>query len=586
VKRPWWLVAPLLMAPGVAWSTHSFEAGNDQYRVSITRHLGDDRVHETGFYTAMCGRGHPLWPEYLHHVELLRAVKDCARCTGDSSNNFWVVRSYELGADYTLGAQPLFPGAYFQQREPGYTCVNASDLSTPLIEEIVEAGRAVGLRATWLVGGAGNELLIQERLRVHGEDFVGSSVEVTLSVTNLADEVARLGLRAVWQLLIDGREPAIGLPELPAKIFYFGTRPPDPPLEPFADTEVEVDAPAFRMWQIYARQHPSTTPYRHAVACAVAGPTVSLDPPPTPPDIIQFADLDPDAPLSAGGGAYARCFEWHVPDPPRSVTRTNLLGAISYWGPDEERAIVLPPGAEVRVTQYLVAFEHYPLRSLTGGPYEADCAGPVTGVPLNGRPFTLHPTTAPAHYRWTSPAPEVTFSDPTSATSEARVAGVGTFPVTLTIAIGAYEASAETTVTVTDTNAPEWLDVRTDPVVLWPPDHRLVDVHVDATVVDDCDPAPVVRLIAAESSEADDELGSGHTEPDIVGAEVGTPDLDVLLRSERSGRNAGRRYTLRYEAVDWAGNASQHVVRLRVPHDLRRSEPLRIPARDPSGGRR
>jgi hypothetical protein len=210
----------------------------------------------------------------------------------------------------------------------------------------------------------------------------------------------------------------------------------------------------------------------------------------------------------------------------------------------------------------------------------------VTGVPLNGRPFTLHPTTAPAHYRWTSPAPEVTFSDPTSATSEARVAGVGTFPVTLTIAIGAYEASAETTVTVTDTNAPEWLDVRTDPVVLWPPDHRLVDVHVDATVVDDCDPAPVVRLIAAESSEADDELGSGHTEPDIVGAEVGTPDLDVLLRSERSGRNAGRRYTLRYEAVDWAGNASQHVVRVRVPHDLRRSEPLRIPARDPSGGRR
>jgi hypothetical protein len=586
MMRSWWLVALLSLPPRVAWSTHRHEAGNDQYRVAITQVVGDTRVHQTGFYTAMCGRGHPLWPDYLNHVDLIRVNHDCARCTGDAGPNFWVVRSYGSGWDYTLGAQPLFPSAMFRQREAGFSCVSANDIDAPLIEEIVESGNAVGLRATWLIRRAGDELVVEERVRVHGEDFVGSSVEVTLSVTNVADEDARLGLRAGWHLLIAGREPPIGMPEGDLKIFFFGTRPPDPPLEPLLDTEVELDAPAIRMWQIYGRQSPSTTPFRHAVACAVAGPTVSLDPPPTPPDIIQFAELDPDAPLATGGGAYARCFEWHVPDPPRSVWTANLLGALTYWGPDEERAIVLPPGAEVAVTQYLVAFEHYPLRVRTGGPFEAECDGLVTRVPLDGRAVTTHPTTAPVHYRWSSPAPEVTFSDATAANPEALVAGVGTFPATLTIAIGAYEASAETTVAVTDTEAPTWLDVRTDPIVLWPPNHRLVDVHVTATVADDCDPAPAVRLIEARSSEADDELGSGHTEPDVMGAEIDTADFDVQLRAERSGRNGGRTYTLVYEAVDWAGNASQQVVRVRVPHDLRRSEPLRVPARGPGGGRR
>jgi hypothetical protein len=263
------------------------------------------------------------------------------------------------------------------------------------------------------------------------------------------------------------------------------------------------------------------------------------------------------------------CFAWRIPDPPRNLLGRNVEGMTSYWGPDEDSAIVLPPGAEITVTQYLVAFQEYPLTVETSGPFEAPCEGASTTVLVDGQALTTYPTSATVFYEWSSAAPEVAFTDTRAASTEAVVQGIGTFPVKLTVSVGAYEASMETTVTVTDDVAPEWLELSADPVELWPPDHRSVNVHVTASVADECDPAPEVLLVGATSDEDVAERGSGRFVPDVLGADLATPDFDVELRAERSGRLDGRTYHLLYEAVDWAGNRSLRPLDIPVSHDRR-----------------
>lgn len=114
---------------------------------------------------------------------------------------------------------------------------------------------------------------------------------------------------------------------------------------------------------------------------------------------------------------------------------------------------------------------------------------------------------------------------------------------------------------------PPTLSVELDPTVLWPPNHKLVEVSATITVTDDIDPAPTVRLAGILSNEEDDAIGDGNTTDDIQGAELDTDDRSFLLRAERSGLGSGREYTVVYEASDAAGNTSQASAVVTVPHD-------------------
>jgi hypothetical protein len=105
------------------------------------------------------------------------------------------------------------------------------------------------------------------------------------------------------------------------------------------------------------------------------------------------------------------------------------------------------------------------------------------------------------------------------------------------------------------------------PSVLWPPNHRLVEVHVRLRVGDRCAPEPEVRLVSATSSEPDESIGDGNTTGDIQGADLGTDDRSVWLRAERSGTGPGRVYLLTYRISDGAGNHTFVTVPVRVPHD-------------------
>ena len=146
---------------------------------------------------------------------------------------------------------------------------------------------------------------------------------------------------------------------------------------------------------------------------------------------------------------------------------------------------------------------------------------------------------------------------------------LGRTPVQFT-ATDAYSntSSCETSVTVSDTKAPEIVFAAAHPAVLWPPDHKMQRVEIQIEAVDACDPDASCVVSSIESSEPDrvwwrrkDQAHDGR----ILGPTT------VELRAERSGSRSSRSYTVRFECTDTtAGNVSSGEVRVVVPHDQAR----------------
>jgi hypothetical protein len=133
---------------------------------------------------------------------------------------------------------------------------------------------------------------------------------------------------------------------------------------------------------------------------------------------------------------------------------------------------------------------------------------------------------------------------------------------------------SRTVIHVQDTTAPT-LTVHADPSILWPPDGGLVSVHLWWEVSDRCDPDPRVALVSVTSAAEDDTVG------DVMGADLGKADKEMLLRATRSGRRDlsaqsanGRTYVLAYAATDQSGNTVGATTGVVAPHDRRRAERL------------
>ncbi len=62
---------------------------------------------------------------------------------------------------------------------------------------------------------------------------------------------------------------------------------------------------------------------------------------------------------------------------------------------------------------------------------------------------------------------------------------------------------------------PPIIDVVLNPSMLWPPNHRMVEVKAEITVLDETDPDPEVRLVSITSSESVNETGDGSTVNDL-----------------------------------------------------------------------
>jgi CHRD domain len=147
--------------------------------------------------------------------------------------------------------------------------------------------------------------------------------------------------------------------------------------------------------------------------------------------------------------------------------------------------------------------------------------------------------------------------------SFSSVLPLGTNAVVITVSdASSNSASCMTVITVVDTTPPVIGSVDATPNVLWPPNHKMRSVRVQAQVTDACGPA-TWKIISVSSNEEDKGKGKGHKETDwkITG------DHTLNLRAARDGKGQGRVYTITIEATDLSGNTSRSTVTVTVPHD-------------------
>jgi hypothetical protein len=141
-------------------------------------------------------------------------------------------------------------------------------------------------------------------------------------------------------------------------------------------------------------------------------------------------------------------------------------------------------------------------------------------------------------------------------------------------------SSGSFTVTITgngggaDTSAPDFLSISASPNVISPPNKDMVSVTVTASVHDDTDPLPLVRIFDVTANET-----INASDYQITGL------LTVKLRADRDGNGSGRVYTIHVEAIDTAGNRSTATVTVSVPHDQGNSSSATVTT-PPPGKRR
>ena len=120
------------------------------------------------------------------------------------------------------------------------------------------------------------------------------------------------------------------------------------------------------------------------------------------------------------------------------------------------------------------------------------------------------------------------------------------------------QVSCDFKVRVTDNEAPVITGESPSPAVLWPPNHKMVDIVVNYVSTDNCE---VNCSLAAVSNEPDNGLGDGDTAHDIEILDA----HHVRLRSERSGLGRGRVYTITITCTDNTANRITRTVTVTVP---------------------
>jgi 6-phosphogluconolactonase len=109
--------------------------------------------------------------------------------------------------------------------------------------------------------------------------------------------------------------------------------------------------------------------------------------------------------------------------------------------------------------------------------------------------------------------------------------------------------------------APSISGVSATPDVLWPPNHKFVDVTINYTVTDSC---PNTCVLTVASNEPVNGTGDGNSSPDweVIDAK------HVRLRAERAGGGTGRIYTITITcANDTTEKSSTETVTVLVPHN-------------------
>jgi hypothetical protein len=149
-----------------------------------------------------------------------------------------------------------------------------------------------------------------------------------------------------------------------------------------------------------------------------------------------------------------------------------------------------------------------------------------------------------------TPANQLTLTqNPPAGTSVAK----GQYVITVVVKDAAgNQASAGVALSVVDQTAPVISSASVSPDVLSPPNHQMVPVTVSVSATDNCDSAPVSKIISITCNQS---VQSGEI--------VITGPLTASLAATRN--NGARIYTLTIQCTDNSGNSSQTTVTVTVP---------------------
>lgn len=137
---------------------------------------------------------------------------------------------------------------------------------------------------------------------------------------------------------------------------------------------------------------------------------------------------------------------------------------------------------------------------------------------------------------------------------------------TCTVPMSQAQAVTATFTRAADSEPPV-ISCKATPNVLWPVNHKLIDINVGVSLTD-ASPASF-KLLSVLSNEPTNGRGDGSTSVDIVDWATGTADVTGKLRAERAGNLRDRIYSLTYRGTDAHGNFADATCTVTVPHDKR-----------------
>lgn len=148
---------------------------------------------------------------------------------------------------------------------------------------------------------------------------------------------------------------------------------------------------------------------------------------------------------------------------------------------------------------------------------------------------------------------------------------LGVHTIVLHVDDGVNEpVSGEITIEIVDTTSPTLAPVA-NKSLLWPPNHKMVEIVVEANVSDNSG-LPVTLNASITSNEPVNGPGDGDKSPDwtepVIDQENGI--ITFQLRAERSGKGNGRVYTITITATDTSNNSTTANIEITVPHDKKK----------------
>ncbi|NOR48555.1 MAG: hypothetical protein GQ533_11020 [Methanosarcinaceae archaeon] len=292
----------------------------------------------------------------------------------------------------------------------------------------------------------------------------------------------------------------------------------------------------------------------------------------------------------AGGVSIAEVDPWvdkdplnTIPSPSETIVGMAYDGEYLYASDTSNDVYIMNADTGDVVNTIRLGYTLYALGSTEGNPNLPPVAnaGPdqtVEQTCYQGADVTLDgsgssdPDGDPLTYSWTWAGGTDTGMTPTVSLP------LGTTTITLTVSDGELTATDTVDVNVVDTTPPV-ISVTVSPDMLWPPNHKMVDITATVTVSDICDAAPTVVLTSITSDEPDNTHGTpwdadngasgdGNTNNDIQGDDIGSEDYEFQLRAERCGTEDGRTYTITYTVTDASGNSADASATVVVPHSM------------------